>query len=91
MLPLGFYRVNGESMLPGYAPGDLLVGVRWFRPRVGQVVIARREKPLIKRIVRMDAKGVWLEGDNPGRSTDSRHYGPLPPAALEAKIIRKLG
>lgn len=33
---------------------------------------------------------VWLEGDNPCRSTDSRHYGPVPISSLRGRIIRRL-
>jgi type IV secretory pathway protease TraF len=34
----------------------------------------------MKRVVRIeDRGGVWLEGDNPAESTDSRHFGPVSP------------
>ena len=33
---------------------------------------------------------VWLEGDNPLYSTDSRHYGPLPELTLRGRIILRL-
>ena len=33
---------------------------------------------------------VWVEGDNPLESTDSRHYGPLPISALRGKIVMRL-
>lgn len=89
--PLRLYRVAGESMLPAYAPGDTLVGWCWFTPRVGRVVVARHGgRPLIKRITAISEQGVWLEGDNPGHSTDSRHFGPLNRAHLEAHIIARL-
>lgn len=29
---------------------------------------------------------VWLEGDNPDNSTDSRHYGPVPLALLRGRV-----
>ncbi len=90
--PLHLYRVAGESMLPTYQPGDTLLGLRWFSPRAGQVVVAMHQgRPLIKRIAKLDSHGVWLEGDNPGRSTDSRHFGPLAPSRLEARIVARLG
>jgi signal peptidase I len=43
---------------------------------------------------------IWIEGDNPALSTDSRHYGPIPIALVEARAayciwppsqFRKLG
>ena len=33
---------------------------------------------------------VWVEGDNPLESTDSRHYGPLPISALRGRIVMRL-
>jgi phage repressor protein C with HTH and peptisase S24 domain len=86
--PLGLYRVAGESMLPTYRPGRILVGLRWFAPRAGQVVVAHvSQLVVVKRIVRVEAAGVWLEGDNSVLSNDSRHYGLVPHAQLEARIM----
>jgi nickel-type superoxide dismutase maturation protease len=71
-------------MLPAYGPGDwLVVDTAAFRrrlPRVGEVVVARdprhATRKLIKRVKSVDANGnIWLEGDNAGASTDSRHFG----------------
>ena len=33
---------------------------------------------------------VWVEGDNPLHSTDSRHYGPLPVSALRGNLLWRL-
>ena len=33
---------------------------------------------------------VWLEGDNPPRSTDSRHYGPVPASSLRGRVVLRL-
>lgn len=33
---------------------------------------------------------VWLEGDNPLHSTDSRHYGPLPQSALRGRVVLRI-
>ena len=35
-------------------------------------------------------KHVWIEGDNPLQSTDSRHYGPLPESCLRGRVVRRL-
>ncbi len=81
-------------MEPTYEPGDTLLGLHWFAPRRGRVVVARTAggRPLIKRLAAVDrVKGtVILLGDNPAASTDSRHFGPLPDSALEAVIIARL-
>ena len=90
--PVGLYRVAGESMQPTYRPGDTLVGWHWFRPRPGQVVVVMRDgRPLIKRVIRLAGDAIWLEGDNPGASTDSRHFGTLDRQNLRARIILRLG
>lgn len=89
--PLGFYRVAGDSMLPTYRPGDTLLGLRWFRPRPGQVVVAlEKGRPLIKRITAIVDPAITLTGDNPAASTDSRHFGPVHKNQLIAKIIVKI-
>lgn len=33
---------------------------------------------------------VWLQGDNFGNSTDSRHYGPVPYALLRGRVFLKV-
>jgi len=33
---------------------------------------------------------VWLEGDNPKNSRDSRSYGPVPLGLVDGKVIFKL-
>jgi phage repressor protein C with HTH and peptisase S24 domain len=88
--PLGLYRVAGDSMLPTYTPGDTLLGWRWFRPRRGDVVIVQRDRPLVKRVTHVNVEGVFIEGDNPRRSTDSRTFGRVRRDQVEARIILKL-
>lgn len=78
-------RVEGPSMIPTLQPGDL-VAVRPLRPdepRAGQLVVVRRgDIEIVKRVspsVEGDALGadeIWLTGDNPDASTDSRTMGP---------------
>ncbi|KAL7428915.1 hypothetical protein ACHAXH_001458, partial [Discostella pseudostelligera] len=41
-------------------------------------------------IIQVPPNHVWLEGDNPMHSTDSRHYGPIPESALRGRIIRRI-
>jgi nickel-type superoxide dismutase maturation protease len=87
------FVVEGESMLPAYRAGDyLLVDVRVFlsrNPRVGEAVVAKDPRDpsrrLLKRVTRVEPGPlVWLEGDNPEGSTDSRHFGPV--AELEGLV-----
>ena len=40
--------------------------------------------------VQVPAGHVWLQGDNPINSTDSRHYGPVPYALLRGRAFLKV-
>ena len=40
--------------------------------------------------MRVPPNHVWVEGDNPLESTDSRHYGPLPTSALRGRVVLRL-
>lgn len=59
--------------------------------RVGDVVVARRpdrpELDIIKRIAAIDAGGaIFLAGDNPVASTDSRQFGPVTRVQIVARV-----
>jgi hypothetical protein len=81
-------------MAPALRHGDhLLVLFGNPRPRPGSVVVvALPDAPLaVKRLVRLDEAGrVWVEGDNPFGSTDSRILGALPPEALRGRVLMRL-
>ena len=71
--------VIGQSMEPKYHDGDwLLVGIGW-PTTTGCVLLARdpraRDRLVVKRAIRQEDSGWWVEGDNDERSTDSRQYG----------------
>jgi nickel-type superoxide dismutase maturation protease len=79
--PLFAVLINGPSMVPALRHGDAVVAHRGDRAiRPGRVVVARfRTRPellVVKRVVRRDGDGWWIEGDNPHASDDSRAYGP---------------
>jgi nickel-type superoxide dismutase maturation protease len=96
--PLWRVAVVERSMEPALRPGDWLLawrGLRAGRPpavRAGQVVIARHparsDMLLVKRAVREQPAGWWLESDNPDASAvDSRTFGPVPPDLIEARVL----
>jgi nickel-type superoxide dismutase maturation protease len=63
-------------MLPTLAPGEWLLVRRGVRPRPGAVVVVRRpDRLVVKRVVRPDGDGWWVEGDNAAASDDSRTFG----------------
>ncbi|MDX1659919.1 MAG: nickel-type superoxide dismutase maturation protease [Nitriliruptorales bacterium] len=85
-------RVTGDSMRPALHPGDVVVvvprGVRLLRP--GDVVVAAdpREpsRRTVKRVAELTPDGVFVAGDNPAASTDSRTFGAVP-AELVTKWV----
>jgi phage repressor protein C with HTH and peptisase S24 domain len=76
-------------MLPAFKPGHLVVASGLYRKlRRGDVVIIGHgglEK--IKRITGMSNDLIFVEGDNPAHSTDSRSFGWLQASAVVAKVI----
>ena len=42
-----------------------------------------------KELIQIPAGMVWLAGDNPDNSTDSRYYGPVPIGLIQGKLICK--
>lgn len=82
-------------MLPTLQSGRIVIGAQNLgRLRVGDVVIVSHgglEK--IKRITVMRTEHVFLCGDNPEHSTDSRSFGWLHVSVIRAKVIwpRRLG
>ena len=78
-LPLFAVLVSGPSMVPTLRSGDALIVRRGGPVRSGDVVVARfRSRPdllVIKRAVREEDGGWWVQGDNGLIQDDSRRYG----------------
>ena len=66
-------------MVPTLRSGDALLVRRGARVRAGDVVVARfRSRPellVVKRAVRPQDGGWWIQGDNQLIEDDSRAYG----------------
>lgn len=71
--------VSGLSMIPTLAPGERLL-VRLDGPIVlGDIVVFKRATQFdVKRVLHIEAEGVFVQGDNELVSTDSRSYGLIP-------------
>jgi nickel-type superoxide dismutase maturation protease len=94
--PLRRVLVRGPSMAPALHDGDQLLV--WLRPRrcppVGTVVVVDLpgERGVgIKRLRSVAPDGsLWVQGDNPFGSTDSRQFGVIPAAALRGRVLLRL-
>ena len=75
-------------MTPAYPHGKLVLAWRFGKPKKGDVVIVRHHRlELIKRVNQMEGDKVYVLGDNPEESTDSRHYGWLPLSSIMGVVI----
>ena len=92
------FVVRGESMEPSLFEGDELLvnpyAYRWRRPSVGDVVLIqhplRSDLRAVKRVAERREGGLWLLGDNPPASTDSRSYGLVPDTKLLGRVVRRI-
>jgi len=71
-----FRLVKGESMLPSYRPGQTIIVSHSRCFGIGDVVVVfMQSREALKRITDMKDGKVFVEGDNPDKSTDSRQLG----------------
>lgn len=81
-------RVNGASMHPALPHGKLILASRLHKPKVGDVVVVKHHSvEVLKRVHEIKNNFVYLLGDNPDESTDSRHYGWLPVDRIKAVVL----
>ena len=84
-------------MQPTLEPGDRVLVRRLGRnpkPSLGSVVVTwhpqQSKLRLIKRLKSVEETGVWLLGDNPAESTDSRQWGAVPMKLLIGEVVSRL-
>ena len=75
-------RIAGDSMLPTTASGDWWLVRKTTRVRPGDLVALwhpeRTSLLTVKRVHRNAAGRLWVLGDNPRASEDSRQFGEVP-------------
>jgi nickel-type superoxide dismutase maturation protease len=88
-LGLTLMKVTGTSMEPTLRAGQLVLVVR-KQPKINDVVVARHpenDELIIKRLTKIEADGMWLEGDahtpeTAASSSDSWVFGAVKPEAV---------
>jgi len=81
-------QVEGDSMAPTLRAGQLVVGRQTRELSPGDVVIvSHNELEKIKRIEKQQGDLIYLLGDNPTASTDSRTFGWVQAKTIIAKVI----
>lgn len=80
--------VQGKSMLPAYRPGQTILVSHARAFKEGDVVVAfMGGREVIKRVHKIDSGHVYLLGDNPDHSTDSRQLGWLIDRHISGRVI----
>lgn len=82
-------RVSGQSMEPYVGPGAVVIarGVFLRLKKYDVVVVRQHGIEKIKRIVQLKDGKMFLVGDNPTKSKDSRHFGWVPVDWVVGKVI----
>jgi nickel-type superoxide dismutase maturation protease len=85
--------VAGRSMEPTLLAGDRLLVGHFGRPGIGDVVALRDpndpRRVMVKRISGLHGDQLYVTGDNPEASIDSRVFGSVPRGALLGKAVRR--
>ena len=80
-------------MLPTLRPGDLLLLRRGAAPRPGDLLVADLpggRGPGVKRAVRLEPDGWWVERDSATEGSDSWLFGAVPAADVHGVVRARL-
>lgn len=92
------FKVAGKSMLPLLQPGEeILVDLTAYQkshPQVGDIVVASHPRHpdyhIIKRVAFIEnSQEIFLLGDNPSESTDSRSFGTVKFEQIIGKVTSR--
>jgi nickel-type superoxide dismutase maturation protease len=94
LFPFYKFRITGLSMTPVLKNGDFVLVNRlayfFKKPKKGDVIAVydpRDKKVLIKRIINIQNKKYFIQGDNKKASTDSRKFGMIEKKSILGKVI----
>ena len=85
-------------MNPTFKAGDVVLvnGLSYIlsKPKIGDLVVLKREKYMIKRITKInpsvDGNKFFVIGDNRKESTDSRKFGWIKRKEIVGKVMFKI-
>ncbi|MGL4551574.1 MAG: S26 family signal peptidase, partial [Gemmataceae bacterium] len=63
----------------------------WGGPRAGDVIVLASPvdgRRLVKRVAAVDGDRLYVAGDNPAQSVDSRSFGWVPRSAVVGRVVR---
>ena len=87
--PIIIRRVAGQSMSPSLPGGKIIVARTLFcsmKPS-DVVIVFHGGLEKIKRVSKIDGKNIYILGDNPSSSTDSRDFGWISSDKVKAKLL----
>lgn len=94
MIPLLKFKIEGKSMLPTFKSGDVILVNRFSylfsKPKVGDVIVLKKKKFIIKRITKINKNRLFIKGENKKESTDSRNFGWVDRKEIIGKVIYKI-
>lgn len=83
-----FRRVKGGSMLPALKEGQIILGINCIKYNPGDIVmLSHRGIEKVKRVKKIVEGMVYLIGDNPSSSLDSRDFGYVDRSCIYARVI----
>lgn len=69
-------RVVGDSMKPTLREGQIVVAFKNKNIKLRSLVIVKtKDREIIKRVAKIKGQKVYVLGDNPAHSKDSRDFG----------------
>jgi phage repressor protein C with HTH and peptisase S24 domain len=86
-------RVRGASMQPTLNDGDVLLVRVVADPPAGSLVLVRlpgHDGLSVKRLVRREPEGWWVERDNPRQGVDSWSVGAVAPDDMVAQVVARI-
>ena len=80
-------------MEPTLREGDVLLVLHGSRPRPGGLLVVRLPDGVVavKRAVRREPDGWWVERDNPREGVDSWVVGTIPDRDVVARVVARVG